>query len=135
GRDHTGTIRADQLGLLALHLVASANHIPHRNAFGDADHEIQPGLDCFIDRCGREWRWHIDDRGGRAGRCLGVGHGVKDRYAFEVLPALTWSHTRDVAVFPVGIRDAGTRVELPGLARDALRDDLGVLVDEDGHAV
>src|SRR5690606_3549305 len=40
---------------------------------------------------------------------------------------------RHVAGLAVGVRAARLRVELAGLAGDALRDDAGVLVDEDAH--
>src|SRR5690606_27502241 len=53
--------------------------------------------------------------------------------ALEVLARLLRSHAGDVAVVAECVGAARARVELAGLAGDALRDDAGVLVDEDAH--
>ena len=71
--------------LLALHAVARADHVAHRDAFGDADHEIELGVDRFVDRRGGERRRHVDHRDGRAGRLLRLLAPSVDRDAFEVL--------------------------------------------------
>src|SRR5258708_5908450 len=133
GRDRAGAVGTEQDRLPALHPRARADHVAHRDAFGDADHELEPGIHRFIDRGGGIRRGHVDHRHRGAGRRLGVVHRVVDRDALEVLAALARRDARHVAILPVGIVAAHARVELAGLAGDALRDDLGVLVDEDGH--
>src|SRR5207253_6899054 len=103
------------------------------NAFGDADDEIEIRIDRLIDRGSRERRRHINhtDRCARRGLRL-VDRGV-NRNAFEALARFLRVHAGDEAIAPVGVFAADPRVELPGLAGNSLRDDLGALADEDAH--
>src|SRR5882672_3479762 len=128
GRDQAGAVRPDELGALALHLVLGANHVAHRDAFGDADDEVQIGLDRLVDRGGCEGRRHVDHRDVGAGLLLRFLHRREDR---DALVALTWLfriHTGDIAVPPVRVLLAHLGVELAGLAGDALGHHPGVLV-------
>ena len=52
GRDHAGAVGTDQQRLAALHPVAGADHVAHRDAFGDADDQIELGIDRLVDRGG-----------------------------------------------------------------------------------
>src|SRR6185437_12028057 len=100
-----------------------------------ADDEIEIGVDRFIDGGGGEWRWHVDYRDVRAGGLLRLAHGAEDRDALEILAGLFRIDAGDEAVATVGVLAADARVELPGLAGDALRDDFRGVVDEDAHVV
>ena len=97
GRDHARAVRADQQRALALHAVLGADHVAHRDALGDADHQIQVGLDRLLDRLRGERRRHVDHRDVRAGRFLGIGDRPEDRNAFEVLARLLRVHAGDEA--------------------------------------
>ena len=138
-RDQAGAVRAQQQGALAacgflgLHAVANFQHVTNRDAFGDADRQIQVGLDGFPDGSGGAGRRHIDHRHRGAGfrsrfldRC--VNRDVKNPLA-----RLLGVHAGDEAVLAVGVFLALLGVELARLARDALGNDLGVFVDVDGH--
>ena len=46
----------------ALHAVRGAHHVAHRDALGNADDEVEVGVDGFVDRRGRERRRHVDHR-------------------------------------------------------------------------
>src|SRR5204863_9033580 len=107
----------------------------HGDAFGDADRQIQVGLHRFPDRsrgaCGR----HVDHADGGARVRLRVLDAGVDGDAFEVFAGLLRVDAGDEAVLAVRVVAAAARVELAGLAGDALGDDLGVFVVEDGHGV
>src|SRR5882672_1748848 len=133
GRDQAGAVRPDEPGALALHLVLGANHVAHRDAFGDADDEVQIGLDRLVDRGGGERRRHVDHRDVGAGLLLRFLHRREDRDALVALTGLFRIHTGDIAVPPVRVLLAHLGVELAGLAGDALGHHPGVLVYEDGH--
>src|SRR5690606_17856066 len=91
--------------------------------------------DRFPDRIGRARRRHVDDRDGRAGLRARFLHAGEDRDALEVLAGLLRIDAGDESGLAVGVVAAHPRVELAGLAGDSLRDDLGVLVDQDRHAL
>ena len=141
GRDQARAVRPQQQrlfpagGFLGLHLVAHHQHVAHRDAFGDADHQVEVRLHGLPDRLGGACGRHVDHADGRTGLDLGVGHAGVDRYAFEILAGALRIHAGDEAGFAVGVVAAAARVELTGLAGDALRDHAGVLVDEDAHGV
>ena len=89
GRDDAGAVRPEQQRLPALHPVARADHVAHRDAFGDADDEIEVRVDRLVDRRGGERRRHVDHRHGRAGGLLRFLHRRVDRNALEVLARLS----------------------------------------------
>src|SRR5690606_11853750 len=108
-------------GFLGLHLVAHRQHVLDRDAFGDADNEVEVGLDRFPDRVGRAGRRHVDDADVGAGVRLGVLDAGVDRDAFEALAGLLRVDAGDEAGLAIGVGLAALGVELAGLARDALR--------------
>ena len=61
GRDDAGTVGADEDRLFALHAVTRANHVAHRDAFGDADDQFELRIDSLVDRGGGKGWWHVDD--------------------------------------------------------------------------
>jgi len=100
----------------------------------DAPDPREVGLDRFPNRVGRACRWHVDDTHRRAGFGLRFGDAGKDGDALEVLAGALGVDTGDETFASVGVVAATAGVELARLAGDALRDDAGVLVDEDAHA-
>jgi len=95
--------------------------------------QIQLGLDSLPDRGSRTgWR-NVDhgDRGaGLGGRIL---DRAEDRDAEDRLAGLLGVHPCDEAVLAVRVFLALLGMELTGLAGNALRDDLGVFVDQNAH--
>src|SRR5690606_20739566 len=83
-------------------------------------------------RGGTGWR-HVDHAAGGAGFTGGVLDGGEDRDVEDALARLLGVDAGDEAVLAVGVFLALFGVKLAGLARDALGDDLGVLVDVDRH--
>jgi hypothetical protein len=131
----SGVIRPGQLGpssrvflppasLLGLHLVAHHQHVAHRDALGDADDQVQVGLDGFPDGGSGAGRRHID----HATRWRRFAdHGFLDRGVdgdvAELLAGLLGVDAGHEAVLAVGVSLAAQGVELAGLAGDALGDD------------
>ncbi|ABA49494.1 hypothetical protein BURPS1710b_0976 [Burkholderia pseudomallei 1710b] len=136
-RDRARAVRPEQqrLAAFAAHAVLHFDHVANGNAFRDADREIEIGFDRFPDRRGGARRRHVDDRHGRAGFRLRFLDARVDRNAFEIIAGLLRVHARDERFAAVCIFTAGARVELAGLAGDALRDDLRVFVDQNRHVM
>src|SRR5687767_2479993 len=131
--DDAGAIHSGPPRLAAAHPVPRADHVAHRYALGDADDEVELGIDGFLDRGSGVRRRYPDDRDARPGRLLRFLDRVEDRHAFVALPAFFRRDAGDVAILSVRVFEARPRVELAGLAGDALRDDPRVLVDENAH--
>ena len=122
-----GPIRRDlRAGERALHL----HHVEHRDALGDADDQRDLRIDRLEDRVGGERRRHVDHR--RVGAGLGdrLGHGVEHRQVEMRGAAFARRHAAH-HLGAVGDRLLGMEGALR--AGEALADDLGVLVDQDGH--
>ena len=63
-----GVMTPGQFGPISGDLVPSRARLTrtmsmHRDAFGDADDQLDPGIDRFQDRVGGEGRRHVDDTG------------------------------------------------------------------------
>ena len=134
-RNQPGAVGPEQqrLAVGGQHAALNLEHVPHGNALGDTDHEIQLGLDAFPDRrcCAR--RGHIDDRNIGSGLCFRFLDRSEDGNALEILSGLLGvdpGHERSLAV---GVIATGTGVVLARLARDALGDDFGVFINENRH--
>ena len=132
-RDDAWTIGTDEDGVFALHAVARADHVAHRDAFGDADDQIEIGVDSLVDGGSGKGRRHVDDGDARASAFPGFLHGAVDRDTLEALTGLIGIHAGHEAVRTVGVVAAHTGVERSGLARDALGHHLCVPADEDAH--
>ena len=132
--DNAGAVRPEQQRLPALHAVTGANHVADRNAFGNANHQIELRVDGFVDRCRRKRRGYIDDADRRAGGLLSFAYRRINRNALEVLARLFRIDPGDEALFSVGIIAAHASMELAGFAGNSLRDDLGILVDQNAHS-
>ncbi len=127
GRQHAGTVRTDQARLRAGQGLLDADHVEHRNAFGDADDQFHLGLDGLQDRVGGEGRRHVD--GGRGGARLFArfGDGVEYRQADMGLAALA---RRNAADHLGAVGNGLLGMERALAAGDALADDFGVFGDE-----
>ena len=139
GRNQAGAIGAEQQcllaapGLLGLHLVAHHEHVAHWNAFGNADRQIEIGFHSLPDRIRCACRRYVNHRNCCAGFGLGFLHGRINRDVKNLFAGLFRVHPGNETVFAIGVFLAFFGVELTGLAGNALGDDLGVFIDEDGH--
>src|SRR5438552_1054442 len=114
GRDDAWTVGADKDGLFALHAVTRANHVAHRDAFGDADDQVELGVDSLVDGGGGKGRGHVNNRNGCTCAFLGFLHGAVDRDSLEALTGLVGIHAGHEAVLPVGVVAAHPGVERSG---------------------
>ena len=134
GRDEAGAVRADEPGLRALHRVLHAHHVIDRDALGDGDDEVEPGIHAFQDGVGGERRRDENRADGRAGFARGFGDGVEDRHlmraVFKDLAALS---RRDAGDELRAVVERELRVARAEVAGDALDEDAGGGCDEDGH--
>ncbi|MPN13607.1 hypothetical protein SDC9_160929 [bioreactor metagenome] len=138
--DQARAVRAEQQGLLAtlgflfLHLVAHHQHVADGDAFGDADGQIEVGFDGFPDSGSSTSGRHVDDGNGSTGFSSGFLDGTVDGDVENLFASLLRVHASDEAFLAVCVFLALFGVELAGLAGDALGDDAGVLVDQNGHS-
>src|SRR6185437_1781805 len=131
GRDDAGAVGADQHGVrIVLQHILDAQHVEHRDAFRDRDDHLDATRRGFHDRVGRERRRHEDHRRIGAGVVHRFAHGVENRQADVFAAALAG---RDAAHQFGAVIQRLLRMERALLAGEALADDFGVLVDEDGH--
>lgn len=105
-------------------------HIVHRDALGDYDHQIQPRGDGFQHRIGGGEYRHIDDGSVAAGRLLCLQHRVKHGHSLYQLALLAGGdachHLGAVVQHLAGMK----RTIAPGYA---LHDELGLLVNKYSH--
>src|ERR1700730_1574217 len=133
-RDNAGAVRPEQQRLRALHTITGANHVADRNALGDTNHQIELRVDGFVDRGRGKGRRYVNDADRRAGGLLCFAYRRVDRNALEVLSRLFRIDPGDEALPSVGIIAAHASMELARLAGNSLRDDLGILVDQNAHS-
>ena len=93
--DHAGTVRSHQSGCRVFEHTFDPDHVQHRNAFGNTNHQRKACVDRFEDCVRRKGRRNIDD--GCIGACDGYGFvdGVKNRQPEMHQPALARCHTAD----------------------------------------
>ena len=60
GRDHTRAVRPNQANAHFIALDLHFEHIEGRNAFGDADDQLDTAEHRFKNRVLAERRWHVD---------------------------------------------------------------------------
>src|SRR5690349_19786418 len=129
-RDHTRAVRADQPNVAAAQRALDLDHVVDRNAFGDADDQLDAGIGSFKNRVGAK-RWRHEDQGGVAFSLFdGIGHRIEDGDAFHFLAGLSRSDARD------DLRSIGLalgRMEGAFLARNPLHHHTRVLIDENAH--
>src|SRR5262249_46154737 len=98
GSDHAGTIGAAETGLFALQHAFNRDHVIDRDAFGDANDQLEPGVGSFQDGVRGEGRGNKNRRRVRARLADRFGDSIKDRHFVSncwpplpgVTPATTW---------------------------------------------
>ena len=128
---HARAVRPDQARLRADERALDLHHVQHRDALGDADDQRDLGVDRLADRIRGAGRRHIDHAGSapvlaRASATVSnTGRPEMRRAALA---------RRDAAHHLGAVGDRLLGVERAVLAGETLADDLGGLVDQDGHA-
>ena len=123
-------VGADEGGLRALQRALDPRHVEDRNALGDAHDERGLGVDRLADRVRRARRGHVDHARVGARLLPRLGDRVEDGEAKMDRAALARRHA---AHEPGAVSHRLLGMESAVLAGEALGDDLGVGVDEDGH--
>ena len=129
--NNSRTIWPDEAGLGAAHRLFDFHHVVDRDAFGDADDQIQPGVDPLENRIRGKWRGD-ENRRHRSARLLhSLTHGVKDRHI--VREELTSLAGRDAGHDLGAVVEAELRVPRSKAARDALHKNACFGGDKNGH--
>src|SRR5439155_12169521 len=131
GSHETGTVRAEQPRRLSLHGALDFDHVIDGNAFGDADDQIQAGINTLEDGVSSEGRRDKNRGSGRAGLLDRLGDSVENRhYVLEPLAAFAWGNAGD---YFGAVRE--TQLSVPGAegAGDALDQEPCFRSDENGH--
>src|SRR5262245_950908 len=131
-RDDAGAVRADQTGIGTAKRALDLDHVEHGHAFGDADDEGDGGVDRLEDGIGGVGGRDIDHARIGAGRRGGLAHRVEDREAEMGGAALARRHAADHAR---AVSDRLLGMERALRAGEALADDAGVPIDENGHGL
>ena len=84
--DHAWAVRADQDYAQLVALNFSVQHVQGRNAFGDANDQLDAAEGCFQDRVFAERSWNVDHAGGGASGSYSIFHGV-EHWQTQVLGA------------------------------------------------
>ena len=131
----SGVITPGQLGPIEPAVAVTqdlghADHIEHRNTFGDRDDRLDAGIDRFEDRVGGECGRDEDHRGRRAGLRDRLLDRIEDRQRDRRRAAFARRHATDHLR---AVLQATFGVELPGVAGDPLANDPRLFVDEDTH--
>ena len=130
--DDTRAVWTDEDGFgVSSKARAHADHVLHRDAFGDGHNGLDASVGCFKDGVGGKWGRNKDHRGGSAGRSNRLSNGVENGQPVGILlTALAWggsaNHARSVLKAALGVEGAGC-------ASDSLADDRSVTVNEDRH--
>src|SRR5258708_22374447 len=132
-RDDSRTVRPDQPRLaFELAIFVGADHVEHRNSFGDADNQRHLGVQLFHDRVRRE-RWRNEDDGSvRSGFVLGFLHRIEDRPSLMRGAALSGSHAADNLR---AVSGSALGVESAFASGDALNDQPSGFIYEYRHYV
>ena len=129
-RDDTGTIGTDQTRVVRLQRLLHAHHVVHRNAFGDADDELDARVRRFEDGVGSTAGRHVDHGDVRARRLHGVMGGVEHRQPEMGLPTAA---RRDATDQLGAVVEATLAMERALVAREALADNPALLVQQNAH--
>ncbi len=94
GGDEAGAIGSDEAGFGVLQHLLDPDHVADGNAFGDADDEVESGIDAFKDGIGCEGGRDKDCGGGGSGGFDGLGDGIEDGdFVIEELAAASRGDT------------------------------------------
>ena len=95
-RDQSRTIRTNKTRFTPLHSVLNTNHVLHRDALRDANHQIQIRIHTLKNGIGGKGGWN--KYGGSRRSCLfdSLRNGIKNRNPLlKLLPAFAWGDTGD----------------------------------------
>mmetsp|Transcript_28911 Transcript_28911/g.55158 ORF Transcript_28911/g.55158 Transcript_28911/m.55158 type:complete len:202 (+) Transcript_28911:2939-3544(+) len=130
GRDHAGAVGANKARFGAFQSALNLHHVEDRDAFGDADDQGHLGVNGLKDAVCRKGGRDIDD----GSVCLSPGHrlvnAVIDGQVKVGHAAFAGGHATD-HLGAVSNRLLGVECTLGPC--EALADDFGIFVDEDGH--
>src|SRR5690606_9666902 len=123
-------VRADQDHAQFVALDLGFEHVDGRDAFGDADDQLDAAEGRFQDRVLAERSRNVDHAGGGASLFNGFLYGVEHRQAQVSGTALARGHA---ANHLGAVGDGLFGVESALRAGEALADYLGVFIDQDAH--
>ena len=129
-RDNTGAIGTHEASVVRLQCLLHAHHVVHRNAFGDADDELDARVRGLEDGIGSTTGRHIDHGNIGARRLHGVMGGVEYWQPEVSLTTATRRHTTDQLGAVV---EAALAVERTLVAREALADYPALFVQQNAH--
>src|SRR5262245_42941144 len=129
-RHHARAIGPNEARLRSAERALHLDHVSDRDALGDADDERDLSLDRLRNGIGSTRRRHVDYAGVAIGLRLGFGNRIEHRQPEMAGAAFTG---RSAAHHLGAVGDRLLGVERAVLAGEALADDAGVLVDQDGH--
>ncbi len=130
GSDHARAVRADQGNAQLVADDFGIQHVQGRNAFGDADDQLDAAECSFQDRVLAERSRNVDDRSVSAGGFDGFFHSVEHWQAQVGSTTFARSHA---ANHLGAVGDGLFGVESTLRAGEALADDFGVFIDQDAH--
>ncbi|MND44866.1 hypothetical protein D3C80_357150 [compost metagenome] len=128
--DDAWAVRADQGNTQLVALDLGIQHVQGRNAFGDADDQLDAAESRFQDRVFAERSRNVDNRSVSTGSRNGFFNGVEHWQAQVSGAALAWGHA---ANHLGAVGDGLFGVESTLRAGEALADDFGVFIDQDAH--
>ena len=128
--DHAWAVRADQDHAQLVALDLGFEHVDGRDAFGDADDQLDAAHGRFKDRVLAERSRNVDHAGGGASLLNCFTHGVEHRQIQVSGAAFARSHA---ANHLGAVGDGLFGVESTLRAGEALADNFGVFIDQDAH--
>ena len=130
-RDNSGTIRPNEPRAAGLQELPRAHHVEHRNALGDADHQLDFRGSGFHDGVGRKRRGHKNYGSVSSGFVHCLLNTIEDRPAFVRGAAFTGCDPTDDlrSVFR-----ASFGVECTFTPGDPLHNDARRFIYKDAHA-
>src|SRR5690348_6958428 len=131
GGDDAGAIGSDEARGLAVHGAFDLHHVVDGDPLGDANDEVQAGVDAFENSVGGEGGRDKDSGGRSAGLFAGLRDGVEDgNFIVEVLAAFS---RRDAGDDQGAVGEAELGVAGTEAAGDSLDQNASGWSDEDGH--
>src|SRR5690625_4908965 len=131
GRDDARAVGPDQSNIVVVFKrCAHAQHVEHRNAFGNTGDYPNAGISRLQNGIGRKRRRHKNHGGIGTGLLNRFIHGVEDRQAQVILTALAG---RDATNHLRAVLDGLLGVKAALAAGNALTDDFGVFVNQYAH--
>jgi hypothetical protein len=132
GGDDSRTVRTDQPCIRNIEPGFDRQHIQRRNAFGNADDQLDAGIECFKDAVFGDWRRYVNHGRRRTGGIDRISNGIKHRQIQMFCAAFARCYTANqFGAIGNGLFTVQGTLR-PG---ETLADDLGVLVDQNAHGL